>query len=134
MTPQEDSKPGRTRREGNITYLRTEFAARLRFLVLWEARQQARQAVIRRIRAEGKVKVSLMSASEITSLAKEHLRANAAALLAAAEASGTVRNLSSSGSLPTLAAMRRAGLIASELGPRQRLPAHGEKMLLCKAQ
>ena len=26
------------------------------------------------------------------------------------------------------------GLVASELGPRQRLPAHGEKMLTCKAQ
>ena len=34
---------------------------------------------------------------------------------------------SSSGSLAMSAAMRRAGLTASELGPRQRLPAHGEK-------
>jgi hypothetical protein len=33
-----------------------------------------------------------------------------------------------------LAAMRRASLIASELGPRQRLPGHGEKMLAYKAQ
>ena len=33
-----------------------------------------------------------------------------------------------------LAPMRRAGLIASELGPRQRLPAHGEKMLAYKAE
>ena len=93
MTPQEDSKPGRTRREGNVTYLRTEFATRLRFLVLWEMRQQARQVVIRKIKAEGKAKVSLMSAGEITRLAMDHLRAHSAELLAAAEASGVVRNL-----------------------------------------
>ena len=37
-------------------------------------------------------------------------------------------------SLAMLAAMRRAGLIASELGPRQRLAAHGEKMLTYKAE
>ena len=41
---------------------------------------------------------------------------------------------SSSGSVAMLAAMRRAGFIASELGPRQRLPAHGEKMLAYKVQ
>ena len=29
MTPQEDSKPGRTRGEGNITYTQTEFATRV---------------------------------------------------------------------------------------------------------
>jgi hypothetical protein len=80
MTPQEDSKPGRKRREGNVTYIQTEFASRLRFLVIWEARQQARQAVIRRIKAEGKVKVSLMSAGQITSLANAHLREHAAEL------------------------------------------------------
>jgi hypothetical protein len=61
--------------------------------VIWEARQQARQAVIRRIKAEGKVRVSLMSASEITHLANAHLREHAAELLAQAEASGAVRNL-----------------------------------------
>lgn len=93
MTPQEDNKPRRTRREGNVVRIRTEFATRARFMVLWEARQQARQAVIRRIKAEGKAKVSLMSAGEITRLAMEHLRAHAAELLAAAGASGTVRNL-----------------------------------------
>ena len=65
MTPQEDNKPRRTRREGNVVRIRTEFATRARFMVLWEARQQARQAVIRRIKAEGKAKVSLMSAGEI---------------------------------------------------------------------
>jgi hypothetical protein len=93
MTPQEDSKPGRTRREGNVTYLRTAFATRLRFLVLWEMRQQARQAVIRKIKAEGKAKVSLMSAGEITRLAMDHLRAHSAELLAQAEASGAVQKL-----------------------------------------
>ena len=39
-----------------------------------------------------------------------------------------------SGRLAMLAAIRRAGLIASELGPRQRLAAHGEKMLTYKAE
>ena len=34
MTPQEDSKPGRTRREGNITYIQTEFATRVRMAVI----------------------------------------------------------------------------------------------------
>jgi hypothetical protein len=91
MTPME--QPERPRLRGNVHYIETEFAARLRFLVLWEARQQARQAVIRRIKAEGKAKVSLMSAGEITRLAMEHLRAHAAELLAQAEASGAVRNL-----------------------------------------
>ena len=93
MTPQERPEPGRTRREGNVVRIQTEFASRLRFLVLWEMRQQARQAVIRKIKAEGKAKVSLMSAGEITRLAMDHLRAHSAELLAAAEASGTVQNL-----------------------------------------
>ena len=92
----EQPERGRTRREGNVTYLRTEFASRLRFLVLWEARQQARQAVIRKIKSEGKAKVSLMSSGEISRLAMEHLRANAAELLAQAEASGAVQNLTNS--------------------------------------
>ena len=30
MTPQERPEPGRTRREGNITYIQTEFATRVR--------------------------------------------------------------------------------------------------------
>jgi hypothetical protein len=64
-----------------------------RQMVIWEARQQARQAVIRRIKAEGKVKVSLMSAGEITSLANAHVREHAAELLAQAEASRVVRQL-----------------------------------------
>ena len=93
MTPAYSPERGRTRREGNITYIQTEFATRLRFLVIWEAKQQARQAVIRRIKAEGKVKVSLMSASEITHLANAHLRKHAAELVAQAEASRVVQNL-----------------------------------------
>jgi hypothetical protein len=71
MTPPE--QPPRPRLRGNVHYLETDFATRLRQLVIWEARQQARQAVIRRIKAEGKVRVSLMSASEITHLAKRAL-------------------------------------------------------------
>jgi hypothetical protein len=62
-------------------------------LVAWEARQQARQAVIRRLKAEGKVKVSLMSRASITRLAMAHLRAHEAELLAQAEASGAVQRL-----------------------------------------
>ena len=93
MTPQERPEPGRTRREGNVTYIRAEFATRVRQMVIWEARQQARQAIIRKIKAEGKVKVSLMSSGEISSLANEYLKAHAAELLAKAEASGTVQKL-----------------------------------------
>ena len=89
MTPPE--QPPRPRLRGNVHYLESDFATRLRQLVIWEARQQARQAVIRRIKAEGKVRVSLMSASEITHLANAHLREHAAELLAQAEASGAVR-------------------------------------------
>ena len=52
MTPQEDSKPGRTRREGNITYIRTEFATRVRFAVILLGKREARKAVIRQLKAE----------------------------------------------------------------------------------
>ena len=93
MTPQERPEPGRTRREGNVTYLRGEFATRVRQMVIWSAKREAREAVIRRIKAEGKVKVSLMSAGEISSLANAHLREHAAELLATAEASRVVQNL-----------------------------------------
>jgi hypothetical protein len=87
--------PARTprARTHTVTYIQTQFATRLRQMVIWEARQQARQAVIRRIKAEGKVKVSLMSAGEITSLANAHVREHAAELLAQAEASRVVRQL-----------------------------------------
>jgi hypothetical protein len=93
MTPMETPEPGRTRREGNVTFIRTEFETRLRQLVIWEARQQARQAIIRKIKSEGKAKVSLMSAAQISSLANAYLKAHAAELLAQAEASGAVQNL-----------------------------------------
>jgi hypothetical protein len=72
MMPPES--PERRRDEGNVHRIETEFVTRPRMLVIWEARQQARQAVIRKLKAEGKVKVSLMSASEITRLANAHLR------------------------------------------------------------
>ena len=71
----------------------TEFETRLRMMIACEAQQQARQAVIRQIKMEGKAKVSLMPRAEITRLANEHLRRNAAELLAQAEASGAVQNL-----------------------------------------
>ena len=62
-------------------------------MIAFEAQQQARQAVIRQIKMKGKAKVSLMPRAEITRLANEHLRRNAAELLAQAEASGAVQNL-----------------------------------------
>ena len=93
MTPQERPDPGRTRREGNVIHLRSSFETRLRQLVAWEARQQARQEVMLRVKREGKAKVSLMSRAEITRLAMEHLRANRDAMLAQAEASGVVQRL-----------------------------------------
>ena len=95
MTPQERPEPGRTRREGKVVHIQTEFATRVRFMVISLAKREARKAVIRQLRAEGH-KPTLMSASEITSLANVHLRANAAELPAAAEASGTVQKLTNS--------------------------------------
>jgi hypothetical protein len=80
------------RTEGNVYRIPTQFATRLRMLVIWEARREARQAVIRKLKAEG-VRVSLMSASEITQVADAHLREHAAELLAKAEASRVVHNL-----------------------------------------
>jgi hypothetical protein len=71
--------------EGNVTHIPTAFEARLRFLVVWEAQRQARQAVIRQLKAEGR-RTSLMSASQINSLAVAHLRQHAAELFAAARA------------------------------------------------
>jgi hypothetical protein len=61
MTPQEYPKPGRTRRDGNVIHIRTEFETRLRQMVILEAQQQARQIIIRKLKSEGKVRVSLMS-------------------------------------------------------------------------
>jgi hypothetical protein len=80
------------RKEGNVTFIETQFATRLRFLVVWHAQREARERVIRKLKGEGR-RVSLMSASEINALAVAYLRANAAELLAQAEASGLVQNL-----------------------------------------
>ena len=90
MTPQEDSKPGRTRREGNITYIQTQFATRVRSAIISLAKREAREAIKRKLRAEG-TRVTLLTVSEINRLADAHLRAHATELLAKAEASGTVR-------------------------------------------
>jgi hypothetical protein len=91
MMPPETAERPRLR-DGNVHYLETQFRARLQMLVAWEMRREARELVKRRLKAQG-VKVSLMSASEITRLANAHLRRNAVELLAAAEASGVVRQL-----------------------------------------
>ena len=45
MTPQEDSKPGRKRRDGNITYIRTQFATRVRSAIITLAKREAREAI-----------------------------------------------------------------------------------------
>jgi hypothetical protein len=89
----------RPRVEGNVIRIETEFATRLRMLVIWEARRAARQAVIRKLKAEGRIKLAYLSASEITQLADAHLRAHAAELLAQAEASSIVRDLKASESV-----------------------------------
>ena len=91
MTPPE--RPERQRRvEGTVVHLQTQLRARLRSMIVWEARLNAREIVKRELKAEG-VKVSLLSASTITRLAQEHLRQHAAELLAQAEASGGVQKL-----------------------------------------
>jgi hypothetical protein len=63
------SKPERTRREGNITYIQTQFATRVRSAIISLAKREAREAIKRKLRAEGKVRVTLLSASEINKLA-----------------------------------------------------------------
>jgi hypothetical protein len=93
MTPQERPEHGRTRREGNVIRMQTQFATRVRLAVISLAKREAWQAIIRKIKADGKVKVSLMAASEITRQANAYLREHAAELLAQAEASGTVQKL-----------------------------------------
>jgi len=95
MIPQEDSKPGRMRREGNVVRIQTEFATRVRFMVLSLAKREAREAVERRLRAEG-TRPTSMTLSEIKRLADAHLRQHAAELLAQAERSGAVQNLRNS--------------------------------------
>jgi hypothetical protein len=89
MTANERPRP---REEGNVHRIPTAFETRVRRMVIWKAQREARQAVIRKLKAEGR-RTSLMSAGEITQLADAHLRANAAALLAEASASGVVQQL-----------------------------------------
>jgi hypothetical protein len=87
-------QPERPHLRDGVHFIPTAFGTRVRLAVISLAKREARKAVIRQLRAEGH-KPTLMSASEITSLADAHFRANAATLLAAAEASGVVRNLKS---------------------------------------
>jgi len=65
---------------------------RVRDAIHWQALSAARVIVKDRLKAQG-VKVSLVAANKITELALAHLRANAAELLAQAEASGAVQRL-----------------------------------------
>jgi hypothetical protein len=77
---------------GDVVRIQTEFATRVRFMVISLAKRQAREAVKRKLRAEG-TRVTLLTVSEINTLADAHLRANAAELLAQAERSGIVQSL-----------------------------------------
>jgi hypothetical protein len=86
-------QPPRPRLRGNVHYIETQFATRIRLAVITLAKREARETVKRQLRAEGRVKVWLLSASEINTLADAHLRAHAEELLAQAEASQIVRNL-----------------------------------------
>jgi hypothetical protein len=90
MPPEQTERP---RLRDGVHYVPTTFETRLRMMLIWEARQQARQAVIRKLKAEGRVPVSLLPRVEITRLAEAHLREHAAELLAQAEASGAVQKL-----------------------------------------
>jgi hypothetical protein len=90
MTPA--YKPQRPRAEGNVHRI-TAFGTRVRFAVISLAKRETREAVKRRLRAEGKVKVWLRSASEINTLANEYLKEHAAELLEQAERSGIVQSL-----------------------------------------
>ena len=91
MTPAYN--PERPRSEGNVYRIATQFGTRVRFAVIALAKREAREAVKRRLRAEGKVRVTLLSASEINTLANAYLKTHAAELLAQAEASSIVQNL-----------------------------------------
>jgi hypothetical protein len=78
--------------DNNLLRFPTTFEMRVRQLVIWEALRNARAIVKDQLKAQG-VKVALVSANRITDLALAHLRANAAELLAQAEASGAVQKL-----------------------------------------
>ena len=91
MTPAYN--PERPRLEGNVIRIPTQLRTRVRFAIITLAKREAREAVKRRLRAEGRVRVTLLSASELNTLANAHLKAHAAELLAQAEASSIVQNL-----------------------------------------
>jgi hypothetical protein len=52
MTQAYNPERPRPQAEGNIVRIQTEFAMRLRMTVIWVARREARQAVIRKLKAE----------------------------------------------------------------------------------
>ena len=70
MTPA--YKPERARQQGSVHRIPAEFVTRLRLMLIWEARLQAREIVKRKLKAEG-VRVSLLSASTITRHADKYL-------------------------------------------------------------
>ena len=90
MMPAEQAP--RPRKRDNVHYLETEFATRVRFMVISLAKREAREAIKRKLRAEGTRPHSL-TLSEINRLANEYLKAHAAELLAQAERSGVVQRL-----------------------------------------
>jgi hypothetical protein len=92
---------------GEVIHIPTQMSTRVRFAIITLARREAREAVKRKLRAEGRIKLAYLSASEITQLADAHLRAHAAELLAQAEASSIVRNLQHS--LNRRIAVRKSG-------------------------
>jgi hypothetical protein len=57
--------PERLRKEGNVVRIPTAFETRLRHMIIWEARLEAREIIKRKLKAEG-IRVSLLSASTQT--------------------------------------------------------------------
>ena len=88
MTSLYPEQPPRPQLRDGVHYIPTEFGTRVRLMVISLAKREAREPVKRKLRAEG-TKPWLRTVSEINRLANAHLQANAATLLAAAEASGT---------------------------------------------
>ena len=70
MMPAEQAP--RPRKRDNVHYLETEFATRVRFMVISLAKREAREAIKRKLRAEGTRPHSL-TLSEINRLANEYL-------------------------------------------------------------
>ena len=69
MTSLQPQPPRRgRRREGNITFIETTFETRVRMMIAFVARREAREIVKRRLKAQG-VKLSLTRAMTITQLA-----------------------------------------------------------------